>query len=459
MLNRPARRVALIVGLIGLIICASLPAQAETGSFFERLDNMRWYLQNLGFYPVTEEQLLEGALKGMVKAIGDPYSSYLTDKELSDLLSGVYGTYGGVGMTISLDRAMVKVNSVMKGQPAEESGIRGGDYIVSIDGRSTHELTLTEAATLIKGPPNTKVKLEIWRPGTNQTKVYEVTRRIIQYNPVEWRWEGDVLVITLAEFNEHIVRNLDTALAELKTKTAQGIILDLRNNGGGLLEASLEVAGKFLPPGLPIARVYNADGSYEALKAQSKPAETHLPMVVLVNGGTASASEIVASALRDYGRAKVVGETTYGKGSIQVIYTLLNGGGLKITTSEYTGPFGRKINGVGIEPDHVVTREAQQEPLFAYLDGKRVLKQGMVGLDVLALQRALMAVGHGPIVDQEGWFGSQTLVALKGFERLRTGGPDGLLTEGEAVILSNAWRQALDKDLQLARALELLGGR
>jgi len=308
--------------------------------------------------PVTDEKLIETALNGMLSSL-DPHSGYLNKKNFQDMQTQTKGEFGGLGIEVTMDNGIVKVISPIDDTPAAKAGIMAGDLITHIDGKPVTELTLNEAVDKMRGTPGTKITVTIRRGGLN-TQPFDVTltRAVIHVQSVRWEAKGNIAYIRLTAFNEQTQPGLDKALTEADDKIGpklEGYVLDLRNNPGGLLEQAISVSGSFLEAGKEVvstrSRHKEEDQSFKAKggdKAHGKP------IAILINGGSASASEIVAGALQDHKRAILVGVKSFGKGSVQTIIPVAGGGAMRLTTARYFTPSGRSIQALGIEPDIAV---------------------------------------------------------------------------------------------------------
>lgn len=312
---------------------------------------------------VEPRKLIEGAINGMLRAL-DPHSSYMTPEMYKEMQVETEGEFGGLGIEITIEDGWLTVVSPMEDTPAWDAGIMPGDKIIRVDGESTHDMTLMEAVRKIRGKKGTDVTLTIMREGFEEPKDFTVTRQIIHTQSVKSEFiDGKWGYARIRSFAKDTAAELAAALDEFNEKGMQGLLLDLRNNPGGLLSQAVEVADQFLDKGELIVytrgRLPNQNMRFTAKTEQEEP---YYPVVVLVNHGSASASEIVAGALQDLKRALVVGVTTFGKGSVQTIIPLKGGAGLRLTTSRYYTPSGRQIQEVGIEPDVVVEQTLPAAP-------------------------------------------------------------------------------------------------
>ena len=303
---------------------------------------------------VNEEDLKEGAVRGYIEGLGDPYTEYISKEEMEEYMQDTLGNYVGIGiyMTTNTKNGHIVVLATMKGSPAENAGLKPGDEIIGVDGEDCTTKNSTEVSNKIKGEEGTTVKLEILRD--NQTLTFEVKRENIKVNPVEGKVVNDNIgYIKFTSFDETTAEDFKTTYEQLASQNIQSLIIDLRNNGGGLVDQAVDIADYFLEKGQVVIYEVDKNGNEEAEMSENDPI-INIPVVILTNENTASASEILAGSLKDYGKATIVGTTTYGKGVIQQILSFKDGSGLKITTEEYQTPNHNKINKIGIEPDEVV---------------------------------------------------------------------------------------------------------
>lgn len=311
-------------------------------------------------YSLNSKQALEGATAGIVESLQDPYSRYLNQKDWADLKSKLEAEFGGIGVYIVQDKDnKLRIVAPIKGTPAARAGLKQGDIIISVNGESTAAMSQDDAIHMMRGDPGTQVILGIYRESEAREIEFKIVREIINVPSVEDKaLEEDSRIgyISLNQFHSRSAREMNESVNRLQGKNVQGLILDLRDNGGGDFDASIAIAGIFLD-GQEVVSVADARGNKTVHRASK--GSTKLPLVVLVNNNSASASEILAGALRDNRRAVLVGEQTYGKGVVQTVYPLRNGGALKLTTQKYFTPNGTDINEIGIHPDYVVQNKEQ----------------------------------------------------------------------------------------------------
>ncbi len=292
------------------------------------------------------------AIRGLLQALHDPFTSFL-DPKLAKLMSeDMSGTFEGIGAQVKqAENGGVLIVHVFPGSPAEKAGIKDGDIIIKVDGEDITHLTLMEQIMKIRGPAGSKVVLTILRQGERDPLDITVVRGKIEIPVVEYRMEGDIAYVKFSEFNAIGVKKVKAAILELKKNHPKGLIFDLRNNPGGYLHVAIGVASQFLPRGKVVLIEKWKDGREEVYKSEGGGVAKDIPLVVLVNRGSASASEIVAGALQDHGRAVLIGERTFGKGSVQQPFELSDGSELRVTIAHWLTPKGREIHMKGIEPD------------------------------------------------------------------------------------------------------------
>jgi carboxyl-terminal processing protease len=309
--------------------------------------------------PVTDEKMIESSLNGMLQAL-DPHSGYLSRKNFSEMQTQTKGEFGGLGIEVTMEDNIVKVVSPIDDTPAAKAGLQPGDLITHIDEHPVTEFTLSEAVDKMRGAPNTKIKLTIRRGGlTGEPFDVTIIRAVIKIKSIRYEVkDNDIAYIRVTAFNEQTQIGLDAAIQDIDKQLGDkliGYVVDLRNNPGGLLEQAISVSSTFLPTGVQVVstRGRHAEDNQSFL-AKGGDRSKKKPIVVMINGGSASASEIVAGALQDHKRAIVIGTKSFGKGSVQTIIPLQNGGAMRLTTARYYTPLGRSIQALGIEPDITV---------------------------------------------------------------------------------------------------------
>ena len=343
------------VGLTGM---AAQTPRNETFRMLQLFGDVLAVVEQAYVVPVDNQKLIEAALAGMMTAL-DPHSNYLAPDVYSELQERTSGEYSGVGLTITVEGGLVKIISPMDDSPAGRAGVQAGDIISAINGQNAAGLSVTAVSEKLRGPMGTSVTVTFLRDGEEARDVV-LTREVIKVESVTGRLEGDFAYLRISTFNENTGRELAQTIARLKTEKPgiKGYVLDLRNNGGGLLTAAIDVSDAFLERGEIVSQRGRRPDQIERYAAKPGDMTGGLPVVVLINYGSASASEIVAGALKDHQRATLVGLTTFGKGSVQTVIPLGGGrdGALSITTARYYTPSGASIQKIGIEPDLEVAR-------------------------------------------------------------------------------------------------------
>lgn len=442
--------VVVVLGSLALEVPTLVRAWGNTDEgmavFLEVLNRVREsYVEE-----VPANRLIDGALRGMVEALGDPYSTYMTPQEFQDFQAGTNGTFGGVGIVITEEEGYIVVVAPIKGTPGDRAGIRPRDRILRVDGRDIRGLDMDTAGQLMRGKAGTEVVLEIERDG--KTFSVPITREIIEVNPVESKLlpEGYGYV-RLTNFNEHAGQRLREALDQLSKQGMRGVILDLRGNPGGLLAQALEVAREFVPAG-PVVYVEERQQKERRVLSSDLPQE-RWPLVVLVDGGSASAAEIVAGAVQDRKAGVLVGEKTFGKATVQDVFRLANGGAVKLTIGHYLTPSGRSINKQGITPDVVVPAPHYEN--LGPLKPTRRLGPGKGGLDVAELQKRLQALGYS-VTKVDGIYGRETAEAVRHLQWDAALPASGSVDEATLNALNKRLSGEGVKDVQLEKAKEVL---
>ena len=361
--QQPRRRAwfvgpVLIIALVaGVLIGKGWERTGHATETYEELKTFSEVLSQIQKHYVDEtkpKDLVQGAIRGMLSTL-DPHSAYMTPEMYKEMQVETKGEFGGVGIQIGVKENRLAVIAPIEGTPAHRAGIKSGDYITKVNDEPTKDLTLMDAVQKMRGPKGTKVNLTVQRDGVQDPLVFTLVRDIIKIESVKSKViDSTIGYVRLTQFQEATGKDLSRALKQFREQKLQSTILDLRNNPGGLLTAAVDVSEQFVGNGKLIVYTKSRDGKKDEWFSKTKEQLEDYPMIVLVNEGSASASEIVAGALQDYGRAVVVGNTTFGKGSVQTILPLGDGSGLRLTTAKYYTPKGRSIQSTGITPDIVV---------------------------------------------------------------------------------------------------------
>jgi carboxyl-terminal processing protease len=335
-------------------------SEAETGTPYKELEqftDVLTIIQNSYVEEVPMSKLIEGAINGMLSSL-DPHSSYLSPDMFREMQIDTSGEFGGLGIEITLKEGVLTVVSPIEDTPADRIGLAAGDMIVKIGERWTKDLSIMEAISMMRGPEGSSVSITIMRSSFDKPREFTLIREIIKVKSVKFRMlENGFGYVRLTQFQERSAKDLRNALKKLHASSdgkLQGLVLDLRNNPGGLLDQAAEVADVFLREGLIVYTDGRVEDSRMRFQAHRSGTEPDYPMVVLINGGSASASEIVAGALQDHRRAVILGMPSFGKGSVQTVISLGEDAGLRLTTARYYTPLGTSIQAEGITPDIVV---------------------------------------------------------------------------------------------------------
>jgi len=363
-------------GLVGVGAAAGFaaalimfPAAHGADSVYRQLDLFHDAFETVRkdyVHPVDDNELVNSAIQGMVSAL-DPHSSYMDAKQFQDMQIQTRGEFGGLGLEVTMEDGLVKVITPIDDTPAAKAGIKTGDFVAAIDSTPIQGMALDDAINKMRGAPGSKVTLTILRNGAKKPFDVALTRAVIQVDTDKFRREGDVGYIRLPAFNERTTSGLEHAVYELKKQIGPGVkgyVIDLRNNPGGLLDQAVSVSQDFISTGLVVSTRGRHPEDTTPYYAKGHDIFDGKPVVVLINGGTASASEIVAGALQDHHRATIIGMTSFGKGSVQTIIPLQEGGGaLRLTTARYYTPSGHSIQATGIVPDvQVAQGDEDQTP-------------------------------------------------------------------------------------------------
>ena len=368
--NRKRRLLGAFLALGWVLFAAGLlvPRVSAVGSggyqSLETFANILAIVQRNYVKEVETEKLITGAIEGMLGSL-DPHSSYLTGDAYRELQTETEGRFGGLGLEITVRNGVLTVISPIEGTPAARAGVQPGDQVVGIDDRSTEELGLADAVKQLRGPKGSSVTISVRREGQEKLLKFTIVRDVIEISSVRAHvLESGFLYARIAQFQDRTSENLRAALAKEQPggESIKGFVLDLRNNPGGLLNQAVGVSDLFLDSGLIVYTDGRQDQQKQKFSASRENSRTGFPMVVLVNGGSASASEIVAGALQDHKRALILGTKTFGKGSVQTILPLGGRSALRLTTAEYFTPNGRSIHDIGIQPDIVMDRSTPPSP-------------------------------------------------------------------------------------------------
>lgn len=309
---------------------------------------------------VEQSEVIDSAINGMLQSL-DPYSAYMSPDSFKNMNSDTKGEFGGLGIEITMEAGLVKIITPIEGTPADKAGVEAGDYIVKIDNKQVKGMSLLDAVKLMRGKIGTQITITVRRADVEDELIFKITRGLIKIREVSAEVKNNVGYIRLRAFNEQSHAQLTKKLSALPNNKLSGYILDLRNNPGGLLSQAIKITGTFLDGGEVVSTRGKDQRDIKIFNAKKGDMINKKPLIVLINKGSASASEIVSGALKDHKRAIILGEKSFGKGSVQSIIPLKNGGGLRLTTAKYYLPSGESIHEKGVEPDITVKRENKEK--------------------------------------------------------------------------------------------------
>lgn len=420
---------------------------------FELLYEAYDILQKKYYTDIDEEALVEGAINGMVDALDDPYSDYMNEEEASSFNEVISSSFEGIGAEITQQDSKIVIVSPIKGTPAEKAGLQANDIIVSVDGTDLTGVSSSEAVKLIKGEKGTTVTLVIQRGDAEPFTVKLVRDTIPIHTVYAEMLDNGIAQIQLTTFSSSTTDELKAALEEMSSQGMKGLVLDLRGNPGGIMEQAINIANMFVPEGETIFQVETPDGNRQVYTADGSE-KIDVPIVILVDNGSASASEIVAAAAEESAGITVVGETTYGKGTVQTAQEFADGSNLKYTSAKWLTPDGNWIHEKGIEPNVTVELPAYAQLTYISPDGEYVV--GSNAKEVEVAEQMLQALGYNPgTVDTA--FDADTKVAIEQLQKDADLEVTGVLTGETTTTLMNKLRELiLENDTQLEKAEELL---
>ncbi|EGK10626.1 S41 family peptidase [Kroppenstedtia eburnea] len=405
---------------------------------------------------VDDQKLIDGAIRGMVDSLNDPYSAYMDQKTAKQFHSSLDSTFQGIGAEVTLKKGKVTIVSPFKGSPAEKAGLRPEDQILKVNGDSLEGMDLNEAVSKIKGPKGTKAHLEVSRPGQSEVLNIEVVRDEIPIETVHAEMlDGKIGKLEISQFSTDTSKDFLKELEEMEAKGMKGLVIDVRGNPGGLLPAVVEISEQLVPDQKKIMMTEDKTGHRMEYKSKLKEKKEY-PIVILTDKGSASASEILAAALKESGGYKTVGDTTFGKGTVQTAKDFEDGSNLKLTMAKWLTPEGNWIHKKGIKPDVKVKLPDYYGATPPQPD--KTLKRDMTSQQVKNLQLILEGLGYRP--DRtDGYYSEQTETAVKAFQRTQKLSVTGVVDSKTAMKLQDAYIEMLRKpenDLQLRVAVETL---
>lgn len=422
----------------------------EFAKLFDAYDELhKEYYKSL-----DDEKLISGAINGMVDALDDPYSDYLTVEEAEKFHESISSSFEGIGAEIQEQGGYVVVVSPIKGSPAEKAGLKPNDKILEVDEKSIRGMSASEAVLLIRGKKGTKVKLKIQRGENEKPSEVTITRDEIPVETVYTeKLKDDIWKVQITSFSENTYDDLLVALEKAEKKGMKGLILDLRQNPGGLLDQAINISNLFIPEGKLLFQTEMKDGSIEKFKADNGE-KIDIPLAIIIDDGSASASEILAAAVKESADVPLIGNRSFGKGTVQTAKDFSDGSNLKYTSAKWLTPKGNWIHEKGIKPDHKVNLPKYASLPFINPDNK--LKESSLSDEVKVAKQMLKALGYKP-GKIDGYYSEETVKAVKAFQKDEKLKVDGILHGDTTMKLMNKLRDKIEKnDTQVKKAVEVL---
>lgn len=421
---------------------------------FNKLYDAYDQLKKNYYKDLDNETLVNGAINGMLDSLKDPYSDYMTKDEAEKFHESISSSFQGIGAEIQAKDGFIVVVSPIKGSPAEKAGIKPNDKILSVDGKSIRGMSANEAVLLIRGKKGTKVNLTIQRAGTHETSQLSIIRDDIPMNTVySEMMKNGVAKIQITSFSENTYNELVTALKDMDAKGMKSLVIDLRQNPGGLLDQAIKMTNLFVPEGKKIVQIEDKDGKKEEIVAEGGK-KIDVPVAVIIDNGSASASEIFAAALSESAGIPLVGQKSFGKGTVQTASDFKDGSNLKLTTAKWLTPDSNWIHQKGITPNYLVSLPKYAELPIINPDTK--LKVSSLSNEVKAAEEMLKALHYNP-GKVDGYYDEQTKKAVKAFQKDEKLKVNGILQGETTIRLMNKIREVIIKnDTQVKKAMSIL---
>lgn len=460
-------KVSIALVLIVAVLATGLVYAGETKKSLETFEDKIEYMGALIKYveakykfDITEDELIEGAYNGIFDVL-DKHSNYFNSNDYENFNIDTSGTFGGIGISVGIRNDNVTIIAPIEGTPGDEAGLKAGDIVKYVDDVDITGANLEKVIHLMRGEADTKVKLGIIRGNSTEVKYFDIVRDVIEINPVEYEIkENNIGYMKINQFNGNTYKNMIKAVTELSDKEVEGFIIDLRNDPGGSLSEVVKVADYFLDKDTPIVHIEYKGNNKTTYKARIGKM-VNKPLVVLVNEGSASASEIFAGAMQDTKTGTIIGTQTYGKGTVQTTIPLSNGGGVKLTIAEYLTSGGRKIDGIGLTPDVVVENRVVENKddivNFAPMIEDVKPNKGDKGLNIYGAQQRLDYIGYN--VEVTGILDEKTYEAIKKFQESQDLSSNGVLdfvTRDKLIEKTIDVYQSGTEDIQLEKAIEII---
>ena len=424
-------------------------------SEFDKLYTAFDTLKNKYYEDVDQDKLINGAINGMVEALDDPYSDYMDTSEAKGFHDSISSSFEGIGAEIQEQDGYIMIVSPIKDSPAEKAGLKPNDIVTSVDGKSIQGMSANKAVLLIRGKKGTTVKLAIKRPGVNEQMDVSIVRDTIPIETVYGKMMDDGIAnVQITSFSDNTTTELVTILNDMKNQGMKGLILDLRQNPGGLLNQAIQISSLFLPDREVVLQVEDREGNREKITSKASKDNPNVPIVVVIDKGSASASEILAAAVSESGHVKLIGEKSFGKGTVQQAQDFSDGSNIKFTTEKWLTPDGNWIHKKGITPDVEVALPAYASLTMLNVDSE--LKLSLSSPEVKTAQQMLIALGYDP-GREDGFFDEKTEQAVKDFQSKENLETTGVLTGDSTIKLMEKLREKIkENDTQIQKAVEVL---
>lgn len=410
---------------------------------------------NESFYKkVDQDKLVNGAINGMIESLDDPYSDYMDEEEAASFHQSISSSFEGIGAEIQAKDGHIMIVSPLKGSPAEKAGIKPNDIVLSVDGKSIQGMSATEAVMLIRGEKGTKVNLAIQRTGLNEPLNISIVRDTIPIETVYGEMlDEEIAKVQITTFSENTAKELITVLNDLKKQGMKGLVLDLRQNPGGLLDQAIQISSLFVPEGEVLFKIEDRNGKVEEMKSSNNENST-IPLVVVIDKGSASASEILAAAVSESADIPLVGEKSFGKGTVQRAEDFSDGSNMKFTTEKWLTPNGNWIHEKGIQPDYEIAL-----PDYSYLamiNPDEEMKISSSSSGVKAAQSMLKELGYDP-GREDGFFDEKTEKAVIQFQKAENLEANGILKDESTLkLMEKLGEKIKQNDTQIQKAVEVL---
>ncbi|MGG3470121.1 S41 family peptidase [Neobacillus pocheonensis] len=433
-----------------------VPAANERQEF-DKLYEAYDTLKTKYYKGLNQNKLINGAIDGMVEALDDPYSDYMSKDEAKSFHSSISSSFEGIGAEIQEKDGHITIVSPIKGSPAEKAGLKPNDIILSVNGKSLQGMNSTQAVTMIRGKKGTKVELSIQRPGTDAPMNVPIIRDEIPIETVYGEMVDDQIAkVQITSFSSNTSTELVKTLNDLQKKGMKGLVLDLRQNPGGLLDQAVSISSMFVPKGKVIVKEEDRNGKITEIPSENKGNPT-LPLVVLIDKGSASASEILSAAVKESAGIPLVGEKSFGKGTVQTASDFTDGSNLKFTIAKWLTPNGNWIHKKGIKPDYEVA--LPEYATLPIINPDKELALSASSTEIQTAQKMLKAIGYDP-GREDGFFDEKTKAAVMAFQKAQKLPVNGVLKGDSTLKLMDQLREKIKtSDTQLQKAVEVLKGR